>query len=573
MIQEREFWNEAKRGVRTRVDGEFLVKCLAVAYHRGHSSRASERSRVPGAWLRNHNVNAVATAQIVPSPAPTPLSSKALTPSASSSMRQPPQTEEPQSTNATPSNNLHEPFVEMMQSPSRAAQSPRATQNKSPSLLCRSGSSVKQKQGRKGAGGPFDTAVPVKENVVRLMQHTIMFLSPMFTWRYRVPGISMSFNSACIIEADTQRLVTFGTQSASVPTELKCRGCVAGDTYIAILTDNNEVWVAGALETGNGSIAGTNDTMRGLASRSLMITGHGSRLLSLTKGFTVRPLSVITAPTRSIIPSRLVRYLDVGIGDDCFMIGVDSVIYKTTINQRNISTPRRVMTLARTAVARVASGMGFHVLIDEAGRVLTVGKNKKGQLGNGLKQDSMRRPYLVEALAQYYAVQVAAGECHSLVLTAGGDVFGSGSNEYGQLGLGPVAEVCRMTKLPLPVKCIGVAAGPLGSMFALNDGRVFTCGFNDVQQLGLGKDFETQRNVLVPTCVPTQIVRGVHIDMVDIAASLTPAQDASLSSPADSTAFALSQAARGSFGSRRADAPRTPDKEKTTLCQKCCSVM
>jgi alpha-tubulin suppressor-like RCC1 family protein len=227
-----------------------------------------------------------------------------------------------------------------------------------------------------------------------------------------------------------------------------------------------------------------------------------------------------------------------------------------------------VMTLARTPIARVASGMGFHVLIDEAGRVLTVGKNKKGQLGNGLKQDSMRRPYVVEVLARYYAIQVAAGECHSLVLTSGGDVFGSGSNEYGQLGFGPVPEVTRMTKIPLPGKCIGIAAGPLGSMFALNDGRVFSCGFNDVQQLGLGVDYQAQRSVLVPTCIPPQIVNGVHVDDVNVAESIKANDGPSITSPVD-TAFALSRSIKGSpLGSQG-----TPTKTKTTLCQNCCTVM
>lgn len=568
MIQEREFWNDAKRGARGHVDGEFILKCLAVAFHRGHSTDAA-RARVSGAWLRSA-APAVATAQIVPSPSATPMSNKVLTPSASSSMRVPPPLEEPQSV-ITPSNQLHEPFVDLTRgvSPSNKTATPRASQAKSPSLLCRSGSNVKQKQGKKGAGGgPFDSTTSIKGNVVRLMQHTFMFMSPMSTWRYVVPGISMSFNSACIIEADTQRLVTFGSQSASVPTELRCRGCVAGDTFIAVVTDKNEVWISGSLDTGNGSITGTNDTMRGIATRSLMISGHGSRLLSLTKGFTVRPLSVITANTRSVFPSRLVRFLDVGIGDDCFMVGVDSVIYKTTINQRNISTPRRVMTLARTPIARVASGMGFHILIDEAGRVLTVGKNKKGQLGNGLKQDSMRRPYVIDTLAPYYAIQVAAGECHSLVLTSGGDVFGSGSNEYGQLGFGPVPEVTKMTKIQIPGKCIGIAAGPLGSMFALNDGRVFTCGFNDVQQLGLGVDYQAQRTVLVPTCIPTQIIRGVHIDDVNVAESIKATDGPSITSPTD-TAFALSRSMRGTpLGSQG-----TPPKTKTNRCQKCCAVM
>lgn len=592
---------EAKRGAPPNVDGDFLVRVLAVILHRASLNRSAERHHVPGAWLRS-SPQLAATAQVVPTPAATPTSSKVLSPAALTHHPNGPLSEEvppiTTTTTATIPDALHEPFMDQsahITPHSSLKGSTNACDVKTPKrtssgLLCRSGSGVKSKQkGRRAAaGGPFDsiTGALIKDSVVRLLQNVVMFLSPMHTWRYRIPAMSMSFNASCIVEAETQRLVTFGSQSASVPTELRCRGCVAGDTFIAVVTDKNEVWISGSLDAGNGSITASTDNMRGIATRSLMISGRGSRLLSLTKGFTVRPLSVISANTRSVFPSRLVRFLDVGLGDDCYMVGVDSVIYKTTINQRNISTPRRVMTLSRTPIARVASGMSFHIFIDEAGRVFTVGRNKKGQLGNGKKQDTMRRPQRLDSLSHHYAIQVAAGESHSLVLTSSGDVYGAGSNEYGQLGLGPnTADVCSMTRIPLPAKCTGIAAGPLGSMFSMDDGRIFTCGFNDVQQLGLGPENDTQRTVMVPTCISRTLVQhGVFMDDVNVAQLLKPPADsaATIVSPGgDSTTFALSHPLRGTplVSSRaggvgsRGSSNFSQHPKTNTLCKKCCSVM
>ena len=55
-------------------------------------------------------------------------------------------------------------------------------------------------------------------------------------------------------------------------------------------------------------------------------------------------------------------------------------------------------------------------------------------------------PTAVAALAGEKAAEVAAGESHTVVRLAGGELRAIGSNEYGQLGVGE-AEFC-----PLPVE-------------------------------------------------------------------------------------------------------------------------
>ncbi|KPA82238.1 hypothetical protein ABB37_03352 [Leptomonas pyrrhocoris] len=348
----------------------------------------------------------------------------------------------------------------------------------------------------------------VASSTLRVLQQVMMFAVPIYALRYNIPAMSMSWNTSCFIDRQTKQLITFGAgHGVKVPQHLRGRGCVAGDGFFAILSSQDEVWASGGLKVSSSSVdgptaLGIEDAMTGIAGKTLMLVGHGQRLAIVTRAFTVRPLSALSNPTRSIIPARHVRFLDLGYGEDYYMVGTDSIVYKTTASKRAVSTPRRVMTLCRTPVSRVASGTGFLLIIDQNGHLYTFGRNKKGQLGNGEIQDARRKPCFVEELSHHFIVQVAAGDCHSLALASNGRVYGAGSSESGQLGLGrDVKQVAKFTPIPLgngDLRCIGIAAGPAGSMFYCDNGLVFTCGLNDSMQLGLDT---TEKVVCEPTPV------------------------------------------------------------------------
>lgn len=357
-----------------------------------------------------------------------------------------------------------------------------------------------------------------------------MFAVPIYVLRYNVPAMSMSWNTSCFIDRQSKQLITFGSgHGVKVPQHLHGRGCVAGDGFFAILTNQDEVWSSGGLKVSSPSIdgptaLGREEAMTGIAGKTLMLVGHGQRLAIVTRAFTVRSLSALSSPIRSIMPHRHVRFLDVGYGEDYYMVGTDSIVYKTTASKRAVSTPRRVMTLCRTPVSRIASGMGFLLIIDQNGHLLSFGRNKKGQLGNGEVQDARRKPYLQKKLTHHYFVQVSAGDCHSLALTSNGIVYGAGSNESGQLGLGrSLKQVCKFTRIPLgnDMRCIGIAAGPAGSMFYCDNGRVLTCGLNDSMQLGL----ETPEKIVFEPTPISVIVNGVESYTLDFGGFHRPEGD------------------------------------------------
>ncbi|KPI90448.1 hypothetical protein ABL78_0378 [Leptomonas seymouri] len=396
-----------------------------------------------------------------------------------------------------------------------------------------------------GEPSPDTPQYGVASSTVRVLQQIMMFAVPIYALRYNIPAMSMSWSTSCFIDRRTKQLITFGAgHGVKVPQHLRGRGCVAGDGFFAILSNQDEVWSSGGLKVSSSSAdgptaLGREDAMTGIAGKTLMVVGHGQRLAIVTRAFTVRPLSALSNPTRSIIPSRHVRFLDLGYGEDYYMVGTDSVVYKTTASKRAVSTPRRVMTLSRTPVSRVASGTSFLLIIDQNGHLYTSGRNKKGQLGNGEIQDACRKPHWVSELTNHFLVQVAAGDCHSLALASNGIVYGAGSNESGQLGLGhEIKQVTTFTPIPLGngmLRCIGIAAGPAGSMFYCDDGQVFTCGLNDCMQLGL----DTMEKVVCEPMPVTVLADGVESYTMDFGGFRFPErEELPLSSGTDTEATA-----------------------------------
>ncbi|RNF10332.1 hypothetical protein TraAM80_01692 [Trypanosoma rangeli] len=367
----------------------------------------------------------------------------------------------------------------------------------------------------------------VSTSVIRVMQQILMFAVPLYSLRYNIPAMSMSLRTSCVVDRASKNIKTFGTgEGVKVPKHLKCRGCVATDDFFAILTDEDEVWVSGGMNVlvvDNGKCKsgtlGKKDCMFKVVESALMVAGHGSRLACLTRAFIVRPLSILSSNVKSVIPSRPVRFLDLGYVDDYYMVGTDSVLYKTLASKRVVGTPRRVMTLVRTPVSRVACGNGFCLVIDQNGHLYTLGRNKKGQLGNGQQYNSRRKPYLHRNFFHHFFVMVAAGDAHSLALTSSGVVYAAGNNESGQLGLGEtITEMLRFTPVQLPSKCVGIAAGPAGSMFACEDGHVYASGLNVHRQLGVDSSLHI---VYTPTSIP-EISSGVEAYTMDFGPAYVP---------------------------------------------------
>ncbi|MEI7953810.1 MAG: cadherin-like beta sandwich domain-containing protein [Verrucomicrobiota bacterium] len=144
-------------------------------------------------------------------------------------------------------------------------------------------------------------------------------------------------------------------------------------------------------------------------------------------------------------------------------------------------------------VANYFGGTGNDLVLEWANRrLLAWGSNASGLLGNGTTTDQPA-PIPVDmtgVLAGKTVIAIAAGQSHSLALTADGTLAAWGSNSYGQLGNGSSSS---SSLLPVLVDATGVlsgkrvvkiAAGYNHSLALCADGTLVTWGYNGSGQLG-----------------------------------------------------------------------------------------
>ena len=158
----------------------------------------------------------------------------------------------------------------------------------------------------------------------------------------------------------------------------------------------------------------------------------------------------------------------------------------------------------------ITAGERHSMILLNTGKVLSFGSNSFGKLGDGTTINRTSPIAVSTASNVGYdgsnAIAVATGYNHSLILLNTGKVLSFGSNTYGRLGDG----TNNPRTLPVAVdsqnsdydgsNAIEIAAGEQHSMILLNTGKVLSFGYNLYGQLG---DNSTT-NRLIPVEVDSQ---------------------------------------------------------------------
>lgn len=165
--------------------------------------------------------------------------------------------------------------------------------------------------------------------------------------------------------------------------------------------------------------------------------------------------------------------------------------------------PRLVNLPGGVEIRNIACSQ-FHTLaVVDTGAVYSWGFNgEDGRLGVPAVSGSSDPSFVVEparlpdfGLGGHVATKVAAGSCHSLILTEAGKMFAWGSNSNGQLGLsgtqiGKNAAIVRrptwLKSCKQTVNAVDIAAGTAHSLCAGSCGGVYSWGSNAGGALGLG---------------------------------------------------------------------------------------
>ena len=158
---------------------------------------------------------------------------------------------------------------------------------------------------------------------------------------------------------------------------------------------------------------------------------------------------------------------------------------------------------------QVSAGRLFSLAIDQDGNTWAWGNNDNGQLGNeNTRGTNTPQSVLLDpkhASTVLKAVQVSAGDFHSLAIDQDGNTWAWGRNDYGQLGNGkisgtnanptPSSVLLDPKHASTVLKAVQVSAGGSLSLAIDQDGNTWAWGHNDFGQLGNGSTSDLRNPV------------------------------------------------------------------------------
>ncbi|XP_018404894.1 PREDICTED: X-linked retinitis pigmentosa GTPase regulator [Cyphomyrmex costatus] len=146
-------------------------------------------------------------------------------------------------------------------------------------------------------------------------------------------------------------------------------------------------------------------------------------------------------------------------------------------------------------VKEISAGYYHSVFLAESGLVYVCGESESGKLGININFSTQVAPKQMQLPTP--ALHVACGGHHTFVLAENGNIYCSGSNASGQLGMGINVNETRTPKL-LPrgalqdEKIVKISCGESHSAILTESGKLFTCGDGRHGKLGLE---ENENNV------------------------------------------------------------------------------
>ena len=146
------------------------------------------------------------------------------------------------------------------------------------------------------------------------------------------------------------------------------------------------------------------------------------------------------------------------------------------------------------AAVQVSAGPAFSLAVDKNGNIWACGQNPYGQLGKGSTYNSWYPTRVLFPSNTTSAVQVSAGDRHSLAVDTNGNAWAWGQNSDGQLGNGTTTDwhenpnpiLVKFPKNTGTVKVSQVSAGLTTSLAIDSNGNAWAWGSNEYGQLGNG---------------------------------------------------------------------------------------
>ncbi|GLD91657.1 hypothetical protein PINS_up000190 [Pythium insidiosum] len=270
-------------------------------------------------------------------------------------------------------------------------------------------------------------------------------------------------------------------------------------------------------------IAGGNEVLAVLARDGTLFTCGLNKSGQCGNG-TFEERVLVATPVRALAGISIEMIAAANGCEHMLAVSTDGAVYSWGYNDRGqlglgstISkshTPRLIESLRDKYVITYAAVSYHHsAVVTSAGELLTFGMNDCGQLGLDHTQHQ-HTPQLVDALASQVVTKVACGLYHTVVTTAGGELYAFGKNDYGQLGLGHARNVKLPTLVRVTIgdsdeKVVDVSCGYYHTVAVTDKGKLITWGRNDYGQLGIGSKDHKNVPQYVPLPLSSRIPQGV----------------------------------------------------------------
>ncbi|PIM97356.1 hypothetical protein CDL12_30174 [Handroanthus impetiginosus] len=152
---------------------------------------------------------------------------------------------------------------------------------------------------------------------------------------------------------------------------------------------------------------------------------------------------------------------------------------------------------SRREKSQAIAGPGHSIAVTSKGAVYTFGSNSSGQLGHGTT-DEESRPRLIRSLQGIRIIHAAAGAGRTMLISDAGRVYSFGKDSFGENEYGSQGNKLVTTpKIVESLEGIFVVQAAIGNFFTAvlsREGRVYTFSWGDENKLG----HQTQPNDLEP---------------------------------------------------------------------------
>ncbi|XP_003799962.1 X-linked retinitis pigmentosa GTPase regulator [Otolemur garnettii] len=173
-----------------------------------------------------------------------------------------------------------------------------------------------------------------------------------------------------------------------------------------------------------------------------------------------------------------------------------------------VNKPTCIKALKPEKVKFAACGRTHTIISTEGGNVYATGGNNEGQLGLGDTDERDTFHLISFFTSQHKIKQLSAGSNTSAALTEDGQLFMWGDNSEGQIGLKDVTNVCVPHQVTIGKPISWISCGYYHSAFVTIDGELYTFGESESGKLGLPSQLLTNHRIpQLVSSIPDKVIQ------------------------------------------------------------------